>query len=278
VRIFSGDRPADPLALSGLLAGLMLAGLLAAAGCGGEAPAAPAAGGDDAPAGSGLAGSRPAGSGPAAEPAQARAQLAARAAAAQDRHMVATYRLSRRGEPDRAVRVTLATDRSWRVDVEGGALGGAADVSVTLIRDGLYQCGLGDPAGCVRVGDRAARLDPAHDPRVEHVFADWLSVLTDQRAALAVSPARPAEGVRGSCYAVESSSASLAAPLDLGVYCFDETGTLTGATLGFGTLALDGEPGPAPATVSLPGPVVSGDPLPTAAPSPSAPASPSATG
>jgi hypothetical protein len=266
VRIFSAGpaRAGAGLGRAGVLAAC--AGVLALGGCGGAAPAAT---GGDAPA--------PTVTAPT-EPAQARAQLAARAAAAQDRHMVATYRLSRRGEPDRTVRVTLATDRTWRVDVEGGALGGTADVSVTRTGDGLYQCGLGDRTGCVRVGDRDARLDPAHDPRVEHVFADWLSALTDQRAALAVSPARPAKGVRGSCYAVESSSASLAAPLDLGVYCFDETGTLTGATLGLGTLALDGQPGPAPATVSLPGPVVGGDPLPTATPSPSVPPSPSDAG
>jgi hypothetical protein len=242
------------------------AGTLALAGCGGKPPVASAAAGSATAA-------------PTA-PTQARAQLAARAAAAQDRRMVATYRLSKPEQPDRTVRVTLATDRTWRVDVSGGALGGTADVSVARTKEGLYQCALPSvdqvvQAGCVRVGGPDARLASAYDPRVQHAFTDSLTVLTDQRAALAVSPARPANGLVGACYSVESSSASLAAPLDLGVYCYAEDGTLTGATLGFGTLVLDGSPGAAPATVALPGPVVNGDPLPTATPSPSVSASPS---
>ncbi len=256
-----------PAGLAATCAAAVCAGTLALAGCGGDPPAASAATGSA--------------TAVATAPTQARAQLAARAAAAQDRRMVATYRLSKPDQPDRTVLVTLATDRTWRVDVSGGALGGTAGVSVARTKDGLYQCALPSvdqvvQAGCVRVGGPDARLGSAYDPRVQHAFTDWLAVLTDQRAALAVSLARPADGVPGACYSVESSSASLAAPVDLGVYCYAEDGTLTGATLGFGTLALDGSPAAAPATVSLPGPVVSGDPLPTATPSPSVPASPSA--
>jgi hypothetical protein len=224
---------------------LALAGVLALAGCGGSAsPAGPASPAPSLPAG----------------PTQARAQLAARAAAAQDRHMTATYRLSSRGHPARTVSVTLAADGGWRVDVTHGALGGTADVSVVRTADGLYQCGA---PGCVRV---AGRLKAAYDPRVQHPFTDWLAVLTDEDAALAVSPAKNPQGVRGQCYSVESSSASLAAPLDLGVYCYAEDGTLTGATLGFGTLVLEGDPAQGPASVQLPGPVVGGNPLPMAAP------------
>jgi hypothetical protein len=259
VRVFSAG-------LTATCATAVCAGLLALTGCGGDSPAGSAA--------TGSASAVP------TAPTQARAQLAARAAAAQDRHMVATYRLSKPDQPDRTVLVTLATDRTWRVDVSGGALGGTADVSVARTKDGLYQCALPSvgqvvQAGCVRVGGPDARLGSKYDPRVQHTFTDWLTVLTDQRAALAVSPARPAKGVGGECYSVESSSASLAAPLDLGVYCYAADGTLTGATLGFGTLALDGSPAAAPATVSLPGPMVGGDPLPTATPSPSVSASPS---
>jgi hypothetical protein len=152
---------------------------------------------------------------------------------------------------------------------------------VVRTKDGLYQCtptsvDRARAAGCVRVAGPDGRLGWAYDPRVEHVFTDWLAVLTDHRAALAVSPAEPIKGVPGACFSVESSSASLTAPLDLGIYCYDQDGTLTGAALGFGTLVLDGAPGRAPASVSLPGPVVSGRPLPTASPSPSDSASPSA--
>jgi hypothetical protein len=254
-------------------------GVLPLAGCGGEAPAAPTETGSPTPV--------------ATAPSTARARLAARAAAAQDRRMVASYRLSTPDLPDRTVSVTLAIDGTWRVDVAHGALGATTDVAVARSKEGLHQCALAAagqpapssqppssqpvpagqsaPAGCVRV----TRLGSRYDPRVQHVFTDWLAALTDQRAALAVSPAKAIKDVRGECFSVESSSASLPAPLDLGIYCFDQDGTLTGAALGFGTLVLDGAPGPAPATVSLPGPVVTGTPLPMASPSPSAPASPS---
>jgi hypothetical protein len=239
-------------------------GVLPLAGCGGEAPAAPAGTGSPTPV--------------ATAPTTARAQLAALAAAAQDRRMVATYRLSTRDLPDRTVSVTLAIDGTWRVDVAHGGLGASTDVAVARTKDGLHQCAMppaGQPvtAGCVRV----SALKKQYDPRVQHLFTDWLAALTDQRAALAVSPAKAIKEVRGACFSVESSSASLAAPLDLGVYCFDQDGTLTGAALGFGTLVLDGAPAPAPATVTLPGPVVTGTPLPMASPSPSPPASPTAS-
>jgi hypothetical protein len=256
---------------AGLLAltGCALAGcLLTLSGCGGEAPAASTESASPSPV--------------ATAPTTARAQLAARAAAAQDRRMVATYRLSTPDLPDRTVSVTLATDGTWRVDVAGGALGGTTDVAVARTKDGLYQCAMppaGQPVatGCVRVAGPDGRLKRQYDPRVEHAFTDWPVVLTDHRAPLAVSSAKAIKGVRGACFSVESASASLAAPLDLGVYCFDQDGTLTGAALGLGTLVLDGAPGPAPASVSLPGPVVSGGPLPTASPSPTVSASASAS-
>ena len=60
----------------------------------------------------------------------ARDELAALAAAAQDRHLVAQYVYSRSGKPDRTIVFTSANDGSWRVDVPGGALGGTADVSM----------------------------------------------------------------------------------------------------------------------------------------------------
>lgn len=251
---------AGPLALTGRA--LAIGGLvLVLAACGSSAPAAPVGSGSPDPV--------------ATAPTTARAQLAARAAAAQDRRMVATYRLLTPDLPDRTVTVTLAQDGTWRVDVTRGALGATTDVSVARTKSGLYQCVMpaaDQPvaAGCVRV----RRLGSAYDPRVQHAFTDWPIVLTDERAALAVSTAKPIEQVHGECFSVESSSASLAAPLDLGIYCFDRDGTLTGAELDLGTLVLDGAPGPAPASVSLPAPEVSGTPVPMASPSPTTPSSP----
>nr|WP_246382429.1 hypothetical protein [Micromonospora jinlongensis] len=202
----------------------------------------------------------------------ARDELAALAAAAQDRHLVAQYVYSRTGQPDRTIVFTSANDGSWRVDVPGGALGGAADVSMAATADGLFQCALpsaGRPesASCVRLGDRDDAIPRRSDPRIQHPLTDWLDVLTDRRAPLAVAPASAPEGVTGTCYSVESTSASLNAPLDVGIYCYDRDGTPTGVRTGAGTLRLAAAPGPAPATVQLAGPVViDREPLDTAAP------------
>jgi hypothetical protein len=57
-------------------------------------------------------------------------------------------------------------------------------------------------------------------------------------------------------------------PLDVGIYCFAGDGTLTGARLAWGSLVLIGEPTPGPPSITLPGPVVDGDPLPMASPPP----------
>jgi hypothetical protein len=249
------------LAARQLLGALLLAGPLALAGCGGgQAPAS--------------TGSSATASPVPTTPTGARAQLAARAAAAQDRHLVAFYRLTSTDQPVRTVSVTRAVDGTWRVDIPGGALGGTADVSVAATHDGLYQCampsaGHPDPVSCVRVAAANGHLKAANDPRVQHPFTDWLDVLTDRQAALAVSTAKSLAGAGGSCYSVESNSASLSAPLDLGIYCYAPDGTLTGAALGFGTLVLTGTPTAGPATVSLPGPVAAGAPLSMQTPSPS---------
>ncbi|HWH01070.1 MAG TPA: hypothetical protein VNV66_17555, partial [Pilimelia sp.] len=236
----------------------------------------------------GCADGTPAGAGTTAEPtapattpvptgpAGARERLAAHAAAAKDRSLVAYYTLASPDLPERTVAVTLAADGSWRVDIPGGALGGTADVAVVRTGEGRFQCALGSaergiPPTCVRVSGRDGRLPARVDPRVQHAFTDWREVLTDRREALAVSTTAPLAGVRGDCFAVESNSASLTAPLDVGVYCYAADGVLTGARLGFGTLTLREAPGPGPATVTLPGPVVGGPPLPTASPPPPTP-------
>ncbi|MGC4811241.1 hypothetical protein ACLQ29_12030 [Micromonospora sp. DT228] len=213
----------------------------------------------------------PADPGPVAVDA-ARDELAALAAAAQDRHLVAQYVYSQTGQPARTITFTSANDGSWRVDVPGGALGGAADISIAATNDGLFQCALpsaGRPesASCVRLGERDDAIPRRSDPRVQHPLTDWLDVLTDRRAALAVAPASRPEGLTGACYSVDSTSASLNAPVEVGIYCYEGDGTPTGVRTGAGTLRLAAPPGPAPATVQLAGPVVvDRDPLDTAAP------------
>lgn len=244
---------------------LVLASALLLVGCG-----------DDPPAGAPSAEAR----GPVHErKAPARARLAALAAAAADRKFSAFYTLSTPGRPDRTVAVTLAMDGSWRVDIPGGALGGTVDVAVAQTADGLFQCALSWSTrfagpSCVRAADRGSQLADAVDPGVQHLFTDWVRVLSDRQAPLAVSDAQPLDGAAGECFSVESTSASLNPPLEVGIYCYDAEGTLTGARVGFGTLLLAGAPVAAPASVTLPGPVVAGEPLETAAPPP--PVSPGA--
>ncbi|MEO3742296.1 hypothetical protein [Plantactinospora sp. B5E13] len=200
------------------------------------------------------------------QPTEPRDQLAAYAAAAQDRRLVAAYTLSAAGRPDRTVSVTRALDGSWRVDIPGGALGGGADVSIAQNGSGLFQCALPGtgggtvPAGCVRVADPGQRLDAGIDPRLQHLFADWPEVLTDRQAPLAVSAA-PLPGARGRCFAVEPTSTSVSPPLDSGIYCYDPDGTLTAARLSAGDLRLAGTPAAGPASITLPGPLVDRAPL-----------------
>ncbi|SCL21272.1 hypothetical protein GA0070616_2254 [Micromonospora nigra] len=209
----------------------------------------------------------------------ARDELAALAAAAQDRHLVASYTLSTPGQADRSIVVTSANDGSWRVDVPGGALGGTADISLATTADGLFQCALPsaarpEPASCVRLGDPGDTLPRRLDPRVQHPFTDWLDVLTDRRAPLAVSAASPPPGAVGSCYSVESTAASINPPVDVGIYCYDADGTPTAVRTATGTLTLAGPPAPAPTSVRLAGPVVDGEPLGPESPSPPAPTEP----
>ncbi|TDB79486.1 hypothetical protein [Micromonospora sp. KC721] len=193
-------------------------------------------------------------------------ELAALAAAARDRHFTARYTHVGSDGSARDVTVVSAEDGSWRVDVSGGALGGTADVAIAANSDGLFQCGLpsaGRPeaATCVRLGGPDAVVPDRLDPRVQHPFTDWLAVLTDRRSPLVISPASPPEGVAGRCFTVESTSASLNPPLDVGVYCFAADGTPTHVRAALGTLTLAGPAGPAPATVALPGAVVDAEPL-----------------
>jgi hypothetical protein len=71
-------------------------------------------------------------------------QLAGLAAAAHDRKYVAAYTIS--GAGHRTLLASLATDGTWQVDVDGGALSGGANVALVGLKTGTYQCLLGGPA------------------------------------------------------------------------------------------------------------------------------------
>jgi hypothetical protein len=244
---------------------------LALAGCGGPPAPAPT----DVPTG------RPAD----------RDQLASLAAAAKDKRYVATYSFAVPKRADRTVTVAYGSDGSWVVAIPAGALGGLADVAVYFSpltpgasAGALFQCALGPAAGtagtrpdlppvtpgCVKVD----ALGPTTDPRVEHLFTDWIDPLVDRATALSVAAAPPPPGAAGSCFSVESNSAALAPPVDPGVYCYRSDGLLTAAAVSFGTVTLTGTVGAAPPSVTIPGPVVNRAPLPLTAP-PAPPPSPS---
>jgi hypothetical protein len=213
----------------------------------------------------------------AAAAAEPRAELAGRAAAAKDRRYVAAYTWTAGGGPARTVTVTVARDGTWRVDVPGGALGGGANIALVGRRDGVFQCAL-PPRGiaCVRIAKASRSVPDAVDPGVQHVFIDWLDVLTDRQAAFSAAAAKQLAGTTGACYSIEPTTVALQSPIDASILCYDPAGVLTAARGRFGTLVLAGPPAAAPATAALPGPTSPGPPLPVAAP-PTASASPSPT-
>ncbi|MFC3380503.1 hypothetical protein ACFOHP_01095 [Couchioplanes caeruleus subsp. azureus] len=260
------SRPASRV-LSALAAALLTAGVAA---CG------------DAPPGGPPAASWPA---PAPEATDARIELAARAARAQDHRFAALYTLSVPGESPRTITATVAADGSWRVDVPGGALGGTTDVAIAETAAGLFQCAVPSATNpvapfCVRVADRGEPVPRKYDPKVQRVFRQWLPVFTDRQAALSVTAAQPLPGSSGSCFAVDTISASLSAPVDVGIYCYSDDGLLTAAKVTFGTLTIAGTPAAPPPSVGLPGPVTGGDPMGLASPPPTTPPAvrPSAAG
>ncbi|MBB5871203.1 hypothetical protein F4553_004582 [Allocatelliglobosispora scoriae] len=238
---------------------LAVAGAASTGACGGADPIAEA--------------SSPAAPTKAAEP---RLQLAARAAAAQDLRQVAQYAFRANGRPQRTVVVTLAADDTWRVDVQGGALGGTVDIALVRTGGKTYHCALASTAyptpGCVEV----TKMSKTFDPLVWHLFTDWLTAFTDRDMPLVVSKANSILGTTGTCFSVDSSTVSVTSPVDAGIYCYADDGTLTAAKVSFGTLALVAPPAAGPPTVTLPAAVVPGKPLPIASPSPSP--SPSASG
>jgi hypothetical protein len=209
-------------------------------------------------------------------PADARADLAARAALAQDHRFAALYKFDAPGQPARNVVATVANDGSWRVDIAGGALGGTTDVAIVSLPNGVFQCALPSPANpispsCVQVANAGKRPPRKIDPQVERVFRQWLSVFTDRQSALSVTVAQPLPGSTGDCWSIDSIQASLAAPVDVGIYCYAANGLLTAAKVGFGTITLASTPVAPPAKVDLPGQVTGGPPLGLDAPAPPPP-------
>ncbi|MEU4419995.1 hypothetical protein AB0F81_05175 [Actinoplanes sp. NPDC024001] len=201
-----------------------------------------------------------------AEPAgDARDALAGLAALGLDLRYAALYSWDVGDGAPRSVVATVAKDGSWRVDIPNGALGGTAGVSVVRTANGVYQCSLPTPTtpvtpGCVRVAERGEKVPRKYDPKVQRLFRQWLSVFTDRQAPLAVSAVQPLAGAQGSCYAVDSVSAALDAPVDVGIYCYSPEGLLTAARVDFGVFKLvqkiDG-----PEAVQMPGPETGGQPM-----------------
>jgi hypothetical protein len=211
----------------------------------------------------------------------ARTELAARAALAQDHSFAALYTLDDGTGAPRNVVATVGADGSWKVDVTGGLRGGTADVSIVSTAAGVYQCTMASPVNpltptCIRVADAGKRVPRAYDPKVERLFRQWLSVFTDRQAALSIAEVQPLTGAQGTCFSIDSISASLAAPVDVGIYCYGDDGLLTGARVDFGVLKLVNQV-PGPATVALPGPEVAGEPMGTESPPPPPVIEPSGT-
>src|SRR4029453_18509943 len=125
---------------------------------------------------------------------------------------------------------------------------------------GVFQCSLPSAANpispaCVRVADAGRRVPREYDPRIERVFRQWLTVFTDRQAALSVTAVRPLPGAQGTCFSIDSISASLNAPVDVGIYCYADNGLLTAAKVDGGTVTIAIAPVAPPATIALPGPV-----------------------
>jgi hypothetical protein len=209
----------------------------------------------------------------AAAPApEARSEFAGLAALALDRRYAALYTLESGGS-SREIVAAVADDGTWRVDIPGGALGGTAGVTVMRVPAGLYQCTLSTPSApvsptCIRVAERGDKVPRRYDPRVQRLFRQWLPVFTDRKAPLAVSQVQTLAGVEGSCYAVDSVTAALDKPVDVGIYCYSPDGLLTGARVDFGLLKLVRQVA-GPKSLQLPGPEVAGEPMGLTAPQPS---------
>ncbi|GGN74168.1 hypothetical protein GCM10010112_44030 [Actinoplanes lobatus] len=204
---------------------------------------------------------------------EARDQLAGLAALALDRRYAALYTFDVGDGSPRDVVASVADDGTWRVDIPLGALGGTAGVTIIKVAAGVYQCGLTtstQPVSptCIRVAERGDKVPRRYDPKVQRLFRQWLTVFTDRKAPLAVSAVRPLAGAQGgTCYAVDSVSAALDPPVDVGIYCYSADGLLTAARVEYGVLKLVRQVA-GPPTLQLPGPEVAGEPMGMSSPPP----------
>ncbi len=205
----------------------------------------------------------------------ARADLAARAALALDKPYAALYSLDDGSGQPRDVIATSAGDGSWRVDISRGLQGGTTDVSIVSTAAGVFQCTVATAANpitpaCTKVANKGKTVPKKYSPKVERLFRPALSVFTDRESALTATAVKPLEGAKGTCYSVDSISASLDAPVDVGIYCYAEDGVLTAARIGLGVLKLVSQVA-GPPTVPLPGPDTGAPPMTTATPPPPPP-------
>lgn len=195
-------------------------------------------------------------------------QLAVRAALAGDQTFTADYRLTDTNGGQATAKVSKLAD-SLRFEISYPATDATVAHTVTLLQNssGIFRCiSTTTGKGCLLAAKPGEDLP--NDPRLQHVFGDWLPKLANRSAALSIEATTTFGTVRGDCFSLERVTSSVAPPVDTGVYCFDADGLVTGVRLDAGTLELVTVAGP-PANNALPAEVTNTVPETTPPPSPS---------
>lgn len=195
---------------------------------------------------------------PSQQPAALKAgqQLVSAAAEAIDRTYTADYQLTKPdGTTGGTVRVSKTVD-ALRYDhtYPGDATTYPHTATLARTGDGTFRCITGaNGSGCVQTGPKDAKLPD--EPRLAHAFADWLPTLASRSAALSVETVSANDAglpaAAGACFSLERLTSSVEPPVDLGVYCFDDLGTITALKLSSGSLLLTTAAAP-PETITLP--------------------------
>lgn len=195
--------------------------------------------------------------------------LAARAAQATDLKFTATYGLTdgkaqpaagtsaspspSAAPPPAAQSVTIArTADGYKLDI----VSPTQVISLVHTSAGTYKCALSGAApGCTQVAGPGQPPPADDDFTLLKVFTSWPQQLASPATAISVSQSTSALASTGACFDVDIVSASIAAPVDPGTYCYDPSGVLTGLRTGSGTLRLisSGQP---PTTIALPAPLI----------------------
>ncbi|WP_344311085.1 hypothetical protein [Fodinicola feengrottensis] len=206
-----------------------------------------------------------------------RQQLAARAAQATALKFTATYALtggnaqqaaSSSAPASQSVTISRTAD-GWRLDIGDSA----QVISLVHTTAGTWKCTLSGAApSCAQVA-AAGQPPPADDDfALLKVFTAWPQELANPATAIAVNVTSSPPAPTGVCFEVDIVSASIAAPVDPGTYCYDANGVLTGLRTSTGTLKLVSSGAP-PAALALPAPLVAAgapvSPTPTPSSSPS---------